>query len=100
MLVVRAIPESVAAVGPARDEDREFGVERDAGFGNRGLLADRCPCGLGLAAARDPGLALAVIAVAAALEHQRRAERRDRCLDIGAGLRPRARARPGRRSVR
>src|SRR4029079_8181441 len=33
MLVARAIPEGVAAVGPAREDYREFRAERDPGPG-------------------------------------------------------------------
>ena len=43
MLVLRRVPEGVAAVVPAREDDRELGEEVDAGFGDRRLLADRCP---------------------------------------------------------
>ena len=79
MLVLGGVPEDVPAVGPAREDDREFRDEVDAGFGDRGLLADRGPRGLLRRARADPRLALAVIAIAAGLQHQRQAELGDGC---------------------
>ena len=53
-----------------------------AGFGDRRLAADRVPGRGRLAGRTDPGLALAVIAVAAGLEHDRQAELRHRRVDV------------------
>ena len=72
----------MAAVGPAREDDREFGEEVDAGFRHRRLFADRGPGSRDIGWVADPGLALAVIAVAPGLEHERRTEFSDRGFDV------------------
>ena len=65
-----------------------------------GCLADRLPSGLGVAVRADPGLALAVVAEAAGLEHDGQAELGDRGADVVERVDPPPRRRRGRRSLR
>src|SRR3954454_15777165 len=75
----------MAAVAPAGDDHRELGFETDAGFGDCGLRADRLPGLLGDIARVDPRLALAVIAIAPGLEHDRHAELGGGASDVSQG---------------
>src|SRR5690348_787479 len=82
MLVLRRIPEDVGVVFPAGDDDREFGDELDPRLGDGGLLANGVPGAGRFIRRADPRLALAVIAVAAGLEHDRQPELLDRRLNL------------------
>src|SRR6476619_4534971 len=82
MFVLSGIPESLAAVSPARDDHRKFRGEFDLSLGNRRLLADRRPGCFGFRLRADPRLSLAVIAVAPGLEDYRQAELSDRRSDV------------------
>jgi hypothetical protein len=64
----------VAAVRPAGDDHRIFGVEIDSRLGDRGFAADGLPRGFNVVRSPDPGLPLAVIAIAAGLEDDRKAK--------------------------
>ena len=72
-------------------------IEGDASFGDGGFAADGSPGGFGLIGRADPGLALAVIAVAAGLEDDGHAEFGDRAARHRRGFQRRATERPGRR---
>src|SRR5438270_8932211 len=78
VLVFGRIPEDVPAVVPACDDDGEFGREVDRGLGDRRFFANGRPGALLVAARVNPGLALAVVAVAAGLQHQRQADLENR----------------------
>ena len=83
MPIVGRIPEGVAAIRRAGEDHGEFRIESDAGLGDRRLLADRLPGCLRLPLGPDPGLALAVIAIAPRLEDEREAKAGDGVADVG-----------------
>ena len=73
--IARRIEAARGAIGVARDDQRKFQFEFDRRFGHRRLPADRLERLSRRAGGAGPGLALAVIAQAAGLEHQRQAQR-------------------------
>src|SRR5947209_7720295 len=78
VLVFWRIPEDVAAVVPACDDDGEFARELDRGLGDRRFFGNGRPGALLVAARVNPRLALAVVAVATGLQHQRQADLENR----------------------
>jgi len=80
--VARAVPYRTGAVLGPRQQHRKFSLKFDRGFGDAGGGADRLPGLAHFACLMDPGLALAVIAEAAALEHDRQPKRVDGRLDV------------------
>ena len=89
------------AVRPAREDDREFGVRKSiAASATAGSPPIASQAASASSRRADPGLALAVIAVAAGLEDERQAELGDRALRRPRAMRPRATARRARRSIR
>ena len=71
------------AVRPAGEDDREFGREGDTAFGDRRFLADSRPGARDFFVGADPGLALAVVTVAAGLQDERKAKLGYRSLELG-----------------
>ena len=65
------------AVAAARGDDRDLALEIDEAFEDAGRVLQRAPGGDRIAAFRDLGLALAVIAKPAGLQHGRQAGQRD-----------------------
>ncbi len=75
MMVARRRKGRRLAIAAARKDQAELCIEAHSGFGDGGLPPDRVPRRLGFFRPMNPGLALAVITIAARLEEDRRAER-------------------------
>ena len=69
MLVLGDVEALDGAVEAARGNDRDLARERHERFEDAGLSAERAPSGLGGSSSPIDGLALAVIAEAACLQH-------------------------------
>ena len=69
MLVFGDVEAFDLAVGAARGDHRDFALERNEGLQDRGFGGEVLPDPVGIVALADDGLALAVIAEAAGLEH-------------------------------
>src|ERR1700677_1617016 len=78
VLVLGDVETRDGSIVATRGDDGNFALERHKGLENTRLAADLAPGGLRIAAVPDRRLTLAVIAVAARLEHRRPAALRDR----------------------
>ena len=78
VLVLGDVEAFDLAVGAARGDHRDFALERNEGLEDRGFGGELLPDPVGIVALADDGLALAVIAEAAGLEHGGQADSRDR----------------------